>query len=312
MPAYDECIKRFDSVAKPIGSLGKLETLIAKIAAIQNTAAVDISKKAALVFCADNGVTAQGVSSHQSEITAALVRLHREGKSSVAVMAKAVNADLFVYELGTTADITKGPAMTREQALSAIDAGRDAIRDKAAKGYKLFAIGETGIGNTTTAAAVASVLLGIPPKAAAGRGAGLDDAGLVRKKTAIERAIAVNEPNPQDPLDVLTKLGGLDIAAMTGAYLECANVRAAAVIDGFISSVAALCAVRINPIAADYLLPSHLSAEEAARLVLDALAFEPVIHADMRLGEGTGAVAMFALLDMALTVYNNAARFSEL
>jgi len=312
MPAYDECIENWNSIAKPAGSLGKLETYVAKIAAVQNTADVDISKKAVLVFCADNGVIAQGVSSHGSEVTAALARLHREGKSTVSVMAKSANAGVFVYEMGTTADISQRAAMTPEQTQAAIETGREAVRAKAAEGYKLFAVGETGIGNTTTAAAMAGVLLGLPPETVTGRGAGIDDSGLQRKIAVIKRAVAINKPNPQNPLDVLAKVGGLDIAAMTGAYLGGAESGVAMVIDGVISSVAALCAIRIKPEVIDHLLPSHVSAEPAASLVLDALGLDPLIYAGMRLGEGTGAAALFPLLDMAVAVYKNAARFSDL
>lgn len=210
-----------------------------------------------------------------------------------------------------TADFTQGPAMTRAQTIGAIEGGMRLVRDWKAKGYTLLATGEMGIGNTTTSSAVAAALLGQPVERMTGRGAGLSDAGLVCKIDAIRRGIAVNRPKADDPLDVLAKLGGLDIAGLCGMFLGGAIHGIPIVMDGFISGVAALCAARLCPNAGKAAFASHASSEPAARLVLEALGKQPLITADMHLGEGTGAVASIPLWDMALAVYQNCYSFEE-
>ena len=207
--------------------------------------------------------------------------------------------------------MTKGPAMTREQAVKGLEAGIDMVRELNDKGYRILATGEMGIGNTTTSSAVASVLLKQPVEEMTGRGAGLSDEGLHRKIHAIERGIAVNHPNAADPLGVLTALGGFDIAGLCGVFLGGALEKIPVIMDGFISGVAALCAVRLCPAAAKAVFASHASSEPAARLVLDALHKKPLITADLHLGEGTGAVASLPLWDMALAVYNHCYSFTE-
>ena len=325
--AYAACIARFDQVAKPVGSLGKLETLLAQIAAVYGSAEIDIAKKCVLVFCADNGVTAQGVSQSNHEVTTAIAHMLANGKSGVCVMAKACGADVFPIDAGMvdtvegllprklmqgTNDITLGPAMARETVINAIELGIALVKEKKEQGYRLIATGETGIGNTTTASAVASVLLRASVISVTGRGAGLDDAGLERKRAAIEKAVFVNAPDASDPIDILAKVGGLDIAAMTGMFLGGALHGIPIVMDGVISAVAALAAVRLNPLVKDYIISSHISAEPAAGLICEALGIAPILYADMRLGEGTGAVALFPLLDMAAAVYQNAATFQDI
>ena len=325
--AYAACIARFDQVAKPVGSLGKLETLLAQIAAVYGRADIDIAKKCVLVFCSDNGVTAQGVSQSGHEVTTAIARMLANGRSGVCVMAKACGAEVFPVDVGMvdtvvgllprklmhgTADISRGPAMARETAIKAMELGIALVKEKKEQGYRLIATGETGIGNTTTASAMASVLLCAPVGTVTGRGAGLDDEGLLRKRAAIAAAIRANMPDASDPLDVLAKVGGLDIAAMAGAFLGGAIYRVPVVMDGVISAVAALIAVTLHPLVRDYIIPSHISAEPAARLICEELKMEPILHAELRLGEGTGAVALFPLLDMAAAVYQNAATFADI
>jgi len=325
--AYDACIGRFDAVAKPVGSLGQMETLLARIAAVHGSAEIDISKKCVLVFCADNGVTSEGVAQSNADVTTAIARMMAAKKSCVCVMAEACGAEVFPADVGMrdtvagltgrklmqgTDNIAEGPAMSKEIVTKAIGIGAELVRQKKDEGFRLAAVGEAGIGNTTTASAMASVLLGRPVGEVTGRGAGLTDEGLSRKIAAIERAVARNRPDPGDPLDVLRKLGGLDIAAMTGAFLGGAVCGLPMVVDGVISAVAALCAVRLEPRVRDYLIPSHLSAEPAGRFLCELLGLDPILHAGMRLGEGTGAVALFPLLDMAAAVYNNAATFADI
>lgn len=325
--SYSDCIRRFDSIAKPVGSLGQLEYLLAQIAAVQRNEIIDISKKCALVFCADNGVVVEGVAQGDHEVTSAIARMLIDKKSCVCVMAQSVGADVFPVDVGMvdivngmiskklmngTGNIAVEAAMSLEVAISAINLGFEFAGQKAAEGYKLISVGESGIGNTTTASAMASFLLCVPPEEVTGRGAGLSDEGLSRKIDAIKRAISVNKPNPKEPIDILHKLGGIDIAVMVGAYLGGAAFGVPMVMDGVISAVAALCAVRLAPLVRDYIIPSHISAEPAGKLLCKAMDFEPIIHANMRLGEGTGAVALFPLLDMVAAVYHNAATFDNI
>lgn len=327
MAAAEACIARFDQVAKPLGSLGKLEELLARIAAVTGSAEIGIGRKAVVVFCADNGVVRRGVAQSGYDVTTAIAGMLGMQKASVSVMAESCGAEVFSLDVGMvdpanglrdcklmhgTDDITEGPAMSRETAEKAIMVGIEMVKELKDMGFRLIATGEAGIGNTTTSSAICSVLLSRSVNYVTGRGAGLDDEGLHRKLAAIERAITANQPDSADPMDVLYKLGGLDIAAMTGLFLGGALYRAPIVMDGFISGVAALLAVRLCPDAKGYILPSHESGEPGARLLMDELGFSPVIHAGMRLGEGTGAVALFPLLDMALSVYRDTATFADI
>ena len=211
-----------------------------------------------------------------------------------------------------TQNMTKGPAMTREQAVKGLEAGIDMVRELNDKGYRILATGEMGIGNTTTSSAVASVLLKQPVEEMTGRGAGLTSEGLVRKINAIKKAITLNKPDPEDAIDVLAKVGGLDIAGMAGVFLGGAVYGIPVVMDGFISCVSALIAMRICPAARDYILASHVSKEPAAHLILENMGKEAIIHADMCLGEGTGAVALFPILDLAAAVYHSMSTFDDI
>ena len=312
---------KWNAVAKPIGSLGQLELMVEKIAGLTGSIDVDISKRPVMVLCADNGVVAQGVTQSEPEITTVIAGSVARGISSVCRMAQTVNADAVSVDMGMmtpsdvpgvidrciargTGDISLGPAMSREQALTAIKIGVDLVAQMKADGYKILATGEMGIGNTTTSSAMAAAFLGLPVETVTGRGAGLSNAGLARKCAAIERALAVNEPDANDALDVLSKLGGFDIAGLVGLFIGGAVHRVPIVIDGFISALAAYTAARLCPACTCAMLPSHVSAEPAARMLFDELGIEPIIHAGLRLGEGTGAVLLFPLLDAALALYN--------
>lgn len=325
--AFEYCIKRFDNIAKPVGSLGKLETLLATAAAAQGNGNVDLSKKAVLVFCADNGVLAQGVAQSTHDVTTAIAKSLAKQTTSVNSMAKAAKADVFAIDMGMvdaveglidrrlapgTADITQGPAMTREMAEKAILTGIEMVKMCKEKGYRIIATGEAGIGNTTTSSAVTSVLMGCDVQSVTGRGSGLSDDGLNRKINAINMAIATNKPDKDDVVDVLCKVGGFDIAGMTGAFIGGALYNIPVIMDGFISGVAAVCAVRLCKDVKGYILPSHITAEPAGIMIMKELGFEAIIHGDMRLGEGTGAVALMPLLDLSLSVYENAATFGDI
>ena len=318
--------RQWASIAKPLGSLGLLETALEDIAALTGSADIDLSPRTLLLLCADNGVVGQGVAQSDHTVTAVVTRSAAAGRSSVCRMAavagcRVVPVDIGVIDLepvpgalsrrigNGTADMTQGPAMTRAQAEQAILTGVELVREQREQGARLLAAGEMGIGNTTTSSAVASVLLGRPPRELTGRGAGLSDEGLGRKLRAIETALEKNRPDPDDPIDILAKVGGFDIAGMCGVFLGGALWQVPVLMDGFISSVAALCAVRLCPQAGKAALASHVSAEPAGRLVLDALGKRPLITAQMRLGEGTGAVAAMPLLDMALALYRDGTTF---
>ena len=319
------CLRRWDLVAKPLNSLGKLESLLARAAAVTGCADPDLDKKCVLVFCADNGVLAQGVAQSTHDVTTAIARSLAAGTTSVSAMSKAAGADVFPVDMGMidtvpgllprkiangTNDLSQGPAMTREQAVQAILTGVELVKEKKEAGYNLIATGEAGIGNTTSSSAMAAVLLDLPVETVTGRGSGLSNEGLLRKQNAIRSGIAVNKPDPKDPLDVLSKVGGFDIAAMTGAFLGGALYHVPVIIDGLISSVAALCAARLCPAVRDYLISSNVTAEPAGKLIMAELGLSPMLHGDLRLGEGTGAVALFPMLDMASAVYRNAASFA--
>ena len=318
---------RWDSIAKPLGSLGALEDAVIRIAGMTGSPDVDISKRAVVVMCADNGVVAEGVTQTGQEVTAIVAENMSTGDTSVCAMSRAAGAEVVPVDIGTvtplkgerirqkcvrrgTANMTQGPAMSREEAVQAILAGVEIARELRGQGVKLLATGEMGIGNTTTSSAIVSVLLGKEPAEVTGRGAGLSSEGLARKVRAIETAIALNRPDPADPLDVLHKVGGLDIAGLAGIFLGGAVHHIPVLVDGFISSAAALTAAALCPACKDYMLGSHASNEPAGKLVLDALGLRPFLFAGMCLGEGTGAVAVLPLLDMALAVYREMCTFA--
>ncbi|MGI5895413.1 MAG: nicotinate-nucleotide--dimethylbenzimidazole phosphoribosyltransferase [Oscillospiraceae bacterium] len=327
--AADRCRARWNSLAKPLGSLGLLEEAVVQIAALTGNAGYRIDRRAAVVMCADNGVVAQGISQTGMEVTAAVARNIARGRGCISRFAGCAGVDVFPVDIGVaenltgsgvldrkiapgTGDISTGSAMTLEQARRAVSVGIDLVRELKAQGYQILATGEMGIGNTTTSSAVASVLLGRPVSEMTGRGAGLSDQGMAHKIAVIQKALEVNRPDPQDAWDVLAKVGGFDIAGMAGLFLGGALYRVPVLIDGFISSVAALVATRLRPEAACAMLATHVSEEPAARCVLDALGLRPLLCAGMRLGEGTGAVAALPLLDMALELYFHMDTFGEI
>ena len=332
VPADQEAMRRakarWDSIAKPLGSLGALEDAVIRIAGMTGSPDVDISKRAVVVMCADNGVVAEGVTQTGQEVTAIVAENMSTGDTSVCAMSRAAGAEVVPVDIGTvtplkgarirqkcvrrgTANMTQGPAMSREEAVQAILAGVEIARELWGRGVKLLATGEMGIGNTTTSSALAAVLLNRPVEDMTGRGAGLSSEGLQRKIRAIETAVRVNRPDPGDVLDVLHKVGGLDIAGLAGVFLGGALCRTPVLVDGFISSVAALVAARLCPQCKDYMLGSHASEEPASQLVLSELNLRPFLYAGMRLGEGTGAVAVMPLLDMGLAVYREMTTFED-
>ena len=293
---------RWDSIAKPLGSLGLLEEAVIRVAALTGSARVELDKRCVTVFCADNGVVAEGVTQTGSEVTAVVAENFTRGETSVCAMARAARCDVIPVDIGVardlsgpglvvhklgygTGNIARGPAMTREQALDAITFGISLVGKLKREGCRIIATGEMGIGNTTTSSAVTAALLGLPAEEVTGRGAGLTSEGLAHKIKTVERALVVNHPDPDDGVDVLAKVGGFDLAGLAGVFLGGAVHRVPVLIDGFIS---------------------------AAALALGALGLRPLITAGMCLGEGTGAVAALPLLDMALAVYREMSTFREI
>ena len=324
--AMAEARRRWDSIAHPLNSLGLLERDIIRIAGITGSADVDLSKKAVVVMCADNGVVAEGVTQTGQEVTAIVTENMSSGDTSVCRMARVAGAEVIPVDIGVarpvtgerilqrcvrrgTANMTRGPAMGREEAERAVLTGAELVGELKARGYRLLATGEMGIGNTTTSSAVISVLLGRSPAEVTGRGAGLSTEGYHKKIRAIETAVEVNCPDPADALDVLYKVGGLDLAGLAGVFLGGAYHRVPVLIDGFISSAAALIAASLCPAAKGYMLASHASNEPAGRMVLEALGAAPFLYAEMCLGEGTGAVAVMPLLEMGAAVYREMCTF---
>ena len=323
--AMDRAKAHWDGIAKPLHSLGKLEDVLIQIAGITGKEEISIEKRALLTFCADNGVVEENVTQSGQEVTATVAENFLQEKATAAILCRGAHADLFPIDIGMARDtkvprykvaygtknMAKGPAMTREEAVRALETGIAVAEEKIAAGYQLMATGEMGIGNTTTSSAIASVLLEKRPEEVTGKGAGLSSEGMKRKIHAIETAIRKHQPDKNDVVDVISKVGGFDIAGMTGLFLGGAALHMPVVADGFISCVAALCAIRMCPAVKDYVITSHKSKEPGTRMLLEAIDIPVFLDCDMCLGEGTGAVAIFPLLDLALSVYNGMSTFAD-
>ena len=319
---------RWNSIAKPLDSLGLLEDAVVRIAGITGSSNVSLVKKCLVIMCADNGVVAQGVTQAGSEITAIVTENFADGRSCVCAMANKAGVRVYPVDIGVqrdidhpgvinkkimygTRDLSIEPAMTKQQALAAVETGIEMAFEMKRQGYSIMATGEMGIGNTTTSSALGAVLFDKPAHEVTGCGSGLSEEGLKRKISVIKRAIALHEPSPEQPMDVLSKLGGLDIAGITGLFIGGAACRLPVVIDGVISSIASYLAVQIDPEFTDYMLASHFSKEPLGIIALQKLGLKPMITCEMGLGEGTGAVAALSLLDLGLSVYNDMCSFSE-
>ena len=317
--------ERQAQLAKPPGSLGRLEDLSIQLAGITGKVHNTVEKMHLLVFAADNGIVAEGVASAPQSVTLMQTINLTRAKTGASVLAKHFGSAITVCDVGVNATIrdtavlnkkiaygtqnmTKGPAMTREQALTAIFTGIELAKNTEAD---VFGIGEMGIGNTSTSSAILSVLLDADVEKVTGRGGGVTDEGFLKKKNAIRKAIEINNPNPDDVIDVLSKVGGFDIAAMCGGFIGSALTHRPVVIDGFISVVAALCAVRLCPNVRGYLVPSHASYEIGYRLAMEALDLQPMLLLGMRLGEGSGCPLAFQVLEAACAIMNNMATFDQ-
>lgn len=326
--AMEKARQRQAELAKPPGSLGKLEDYSIRLAGITGNVKNEIEKCRVIVLAADNGVTAEGVSSAPTSVTLSQVINMTRHITGMSSLAHYFGNEVVVADLGidtdrkipgvldrkirrSTGNIAKERAMTRQQVLDAMAVGLDLAADAAKDGVNAVGVGEMGIGNTTTSAAVLSALTGATPEAVTGRGGGLTDQAFAVKKQVITKALVLHHPDQEDVVDVLSAVGGLDLAAMTGVFLGCALQRIPAVVDGFISIVAALCACRLNPNVKDYLFLSHASYEIGYRLAAEELGLEPCLLLDMRLGEGSGCPIAFQILKAACAVMNGMGTFAE-
>jgi len=329
MEAYDAARQRQAELTKPHGSLGGLEDLSAQLAGMTGQARPKVDRKSVIVMAADHGVTLEGVSAYPAEVTRQMVLNFLHGGAAINVLARQAGARVVVVDIGVvsefkemqglvrrktaagTRNFATGPAMTLPQAEEAIQTGIDIVHEEVGRGLDLVATGDMGIGNTTASAAIVSLLTGLPPIQVTGRGTGIDDKGLAHKVAIIEQAIQVNQPDPTDALDVLCKVGGLEIAGLTGVILGAAERRVPVVIDGFISGAAALIAAGLTPDVKDYLIASHLSVEVGHRAVLQHLGLAPLLDLQLRLGEGTGAALAFHIIEAACRILDEMATFSE-
>ncbi|HUV95008.1 MAG TPA: nicotinate-nucleotide--dimethylbenzimidazole phosphoribosyltransferase [Anaerolineae bacterium] len=325
--AQREARARQAALAKPAGSLGRLEALSIQIAGITGQALPEIEHKVVVTMAADHGVAAEGVSAYPQEVTRQMVSNFLRGGAAINVLGRHTCTRVVVVDMGVAADIAphpglvdrkvapgtgniaRGPAMTRDQAIQALLSGVGVVEEELTKGLDIVGTGDMGIANTTPSAAVAVALTGVPAAEMVGRGTGVDDAGLVRKVAAVETAIAVNRPDANDPLDVLAKVGGFEIGGLAGVMLGAAARRRPVVVDGFISTAAAMIAVGLAPRLKPYLIAAHCSQEKGHRIMLDWLGLKPLLDLGMCLGEGTGAVLGIFLVEAACKILTQMATF---
>jgi nicotinate-nucleotide--dimethylbenzimidazole phosphoribosyltransferase len=321
--------KRQDDLTKPRGSLGRLEQLSIQIAGIKADPSPKIEHKAIVTMAADHGVVKEGVSLYPQEVTSQMVHNFLKGGAGINVLAKHIGARNIIVDMGViggfaptpglickmidfgTKNMARGPAMTRQQAIDTLEAGIDVVNEEEKKGLDIVGTGDMGIGNTTASSAIFAAISGFPVDKITGRGTGIDDRQLSEKVATIEKALAVNTPDPEDAVDVLAKVGGFEIGGLAGVILGAASKRIPVVIDGFISGAAALIAAGISPQVKDYYIASHCSVEPGHRLLLEHLKLSPLMDLNMRLGEGTGAALGIFLAEAAVKILNEMSTFSE-
>lgn len=320
--------KRMTSLAKPLKSLGKLEEIAIKLSGITGKIKNNINKKMIIIMCSDNGVVEEGVASAPQSVTLSQTINFTKGLTGVAVLAKANNTDLMVVDVGINCDfnhpnvinkkirkstnnIAKESAMSYDEAIKAILIGIECVKNAKDLGYEILGVGEMGIGNTSTSSAVLSALTDTKVQDVVGRGAGITDEAFEKKKKVVIQAIEVNKPDKSDPIDVVSKVGGFDIAAMAGVFIGAAYYKVPVIIDGFISAVAAIIAFRLNSKTKDYMFTSHDSKEVGFKVAINELGLSPLLNLDMGLGEGSGCPLAFSIVDSACAVMNNMATFEE-
>lgn len=327
--SMEKAKKRLDRLIKPKGSLGKMEDICMQLAGIYEQKEFDTSKKVIIAFAGDHGVYEEGVAPDPQDITVLQFPNFTKGLCGVGVISKFVGADVVAVDVGIncdkrlegvldykirkgTSNMAKGPAMSREEAIRSLEIGIEVSEECIKKDYKIIGIGEMGIANTTPSTAIVSVICGCKPEEITGIGAGLKKERLEHKAQVIKRAIELNNPNPTDGIDVLAKVGGFEIGAMAGVILGCSANRIPVVIDGFISYAAALIAYKINPKCKEYMIASHMSAEQGTQKALEILKLNPILNMDMRLGEGSGAALAFNIIEASNYTYKNMATFDEI
>jgi len=320
---------KLDDLTKPQGSLGRLEELAKQIVSIKCDVNPKIGKKAIIIMAADHGVVDEGVSAYPKEVTTQMVYNFLSGGAAINVLARHIEADVFVVDIGVAADfkenssliqkkidygtknMAKGAAMTKEQAIKSLEAGIEAAKSMIEKGYDILATGDMGIGNTTASSAVASVICKTDVEDVTGLGTGIDEKGLKNKINIIKKAISLNNPDACDGIDVLSKVGGFEIGGIAGIILGCAVCKVPVVIDGFISGAGALIAYTIAPDSVNYMIPSHSSVEKGHRIILSKLGIKALLDFDMRLGEGTGAALGISIVEASVKILNEMATFSQ-
>jgi nicotinate-nucleotide--dimethylbenzimidazole phosphoribosyltransferase len=327
--AMEEARKRQDSLTKPKGSFGQLESLSIQVAGIKGDSRPRITHKVIFTLAGDHGVTEEGVSAYPSGVTSQMVYNFLRGGAGINVLARHVGARVVVADLGVasvlerhpalrdkkiamgTRNMAKGPAMSREEAIRSIEAGIELIEEELAKGIDILGTGDMGIGNTAPSSAIAAAFTCCDVPTVTGRGTGIDDEGWRRKVTVIKKALEINRPDPEDPIDVLSKVGGFEIGGIAGMILAGAKHRIPVVIDGFISGAAALIATSLSSLVKPYLIASHQAAEPGHRILLEYLGLKPLFDLDLRLGEGTGAALGIFLVEASLKILNEMATFAE-
>lgn len=320
---------RQDQLTKPRGSLGRLEGLSIKVAGILGKEMPRVEQKAIVTMAGDHGVVAEGVSAYPQEVTAQMVYNFLRGGAGINVLARHIGARVVVVDVGVAANLephpslvskkiafgthnmAKEPAMSREEALRAIEAGIEVLDEEMAKGLDIVGVGDMGIGNTTSSSAICAAITGMPAARLTGRGTGISDEQLTKKVKVIEAVLALNRPDPQDAIDVLSKVGGFEIGGIAGVILGAAAQRIPVVVDGFIAGAAALIATILCPGAKDYLIAAHVSAEAGHKAMLEYLGLKPVLDLEMRLGEGTGAALVISIVEAATKALSEIATFAD-
>ncbi|MEC9308725.1 MAG: nicotinate-nucleotide--dimethylbenzimidazole phosphoribosyltransferase [Chloroflexota bacterium] len=320
---------RQSTLTKPLGSLGKLEELSILLAGIFSHPMPKITKKTVILAAGDHGVVAEGVSAYPQEVTPQMVYNFLSGGAAINVLSKHAGADIIVLDAGVAADmpshpllrdvkigrgtnnIAHGPAMTRDQAIQCLETGIQSSQEAIDNGSDLIACGDMGIGNTTPSSAITSVITNTDPYITTGRGTGVDDSGLEKKVDAIKRAVHINNPDKNNGLDILTKIGGFEIGVLSGVMLGAASRNRPVIIDGFISGAAALIAWTISPNAKNYFIAAHKSVEPGHTIGLRAMDLDPLLDMEMRLGEGTGAVLAIHIIEAAAKCLTDMATFAE-
>ncbi len=325
----EQAQKRLDNLTKPLGSLGRLEEFAKRIVAITENHMPELDKKVIFTFAGDHGVSEEGVSAYPKEVTKQMVLNFLNGGAGINVLARHAGAEVAVVDIGVDCDfgivkgliskkimtgtknIRRGCAMTREEAIKCINIGVELANRYAKKGYKIFGTGDMGIGNTTSASAISAVLTARPISEVTGKGTGISNNTLTKKIKIIEEAIKINRPDPKDPIDVLSKVGGAEIGGIAGLIIGSAVNRIPVVVDGFISTAGALIAFCLEPKTKDYMFAAHNSVEKGHRVILEKIGLKPILDLDLRLGEGTGSALAMLVIEAGLKIYKEMATFGE-